>query len=88
MAGWKTSGISVGAILSSLLTFGCCLPLPFLGAAGSPGLPSSWLAHDLGCWVFQSSWLGRVFFKSIVGYAAGLVKAKPQLHFLVSPPSF
>jgi hypothetical protein len=34
MAGWKTSSVSVGAILTSLLTLGCCLPLPFLGAAG------------------------------------------------------
>lgn len=37
MPGWKTSGLSVGAILSSLLTLGCCLPLPFLGAAGLAG---------------------------------------------------
>lgn len=37
MAGWKTSGVSVGAILTSLLTLGCCLPLPFLGAAGLAG---------------------------------------------------
>jgi hypothetical protein len=37
MAGWKTSGASVGAVLTSLLTLGCCLPLPFLGAAGVAG---------------------------------------------------
>jgi len=37
MAGWKTSGASVGAMLASLLTLGCCLPLPFLGAAGIAG---------------------------------------------------
>ena len=37
MTGWKTSSVSVGAILSSLLTLGCCLPLPFLGAAGLAG---------------------------------------------------
>ena len=37
MAGWKTSGASVAAVLSSLLTLGCCLPLPFLGAAGVAG---------------------------------------------------
>jgi hypothetical protein len=37
MAGWKTSGVSVGAMLTSLLTLGCCLPLPFLGAAGVAG---------------------------------------------------
>jgi len=35
--GWKTSGASVGAMLTSLLTLGCCLPLPFLGAAGVAG---------------------------------------------------
>jgi hypothetical protein len=34
---WKTSGVSVGAIITSLLTLGCCLPLPFLGAAGLAG---------------------------------------------------
>jgi hypothetical protein len=37
MAGWKTSGASVGAMVTSLLTLGCCLPLPFLGAAGIAG---------------------------------------------------
>jgi hypothetical protein len=37
MTGWKTSGASVAAVLSSLLTLGCCLPLPFLGAAGVAG---------------------------------------------------
>lgn len=34
MATWKTAGASVGAMVTSLLTLGCCLPLPFLGAAG------------------------------------------------------
>jgi hypothetical protein len=34
MTNWKTTGASVGAMLTSLLTLGCCLPLPFLGAAG------------------------------------------------------
>jgi hypothetical protein len=37
MSGWKTSGASAGAVLTSLLTLGCCLPLPFLGAAGIAG---------------------------------------------------
>jgi hypothetical protein len=37
MTGWKTSGASVAAVLSSLLTLGCCLPPPFLGAAGVAG---------------------------------------------------
>jgi len=37
MADWKTSGASVGAMLTSLLTLACCLPLPFLGAAGLAG---------------------------------------------------
>jgi hypothetical protein len=37
MGSWKTTGTSVGAILSSLLTLSCCLPLPFLGAAGMAG---------------------------------------------------
>ncbi|MFZ0335675.1 MAG: hypothetical protein WAN10_08305 [Candidatus Acidiferrales bacterium] len=37
MAGWKTTAASLGAMVSSLLTLGCCLPLPFLGAAGLVG---------------------------------------------------
>jgi hypothetical protein len=37
MASWKTSGASFGAVVTSLLTLGCCLPLPFLGAAGIAG---------------------------------------------------
>jgi hypothetical protein len=37
MASWKTTGASLGAVLTSLLTLGCCLPLPFLGAVGIAG---------------------------------------------------
>jgi len=37
MASWKTSGASLGAMVTSLVTLGCCLPLPFLGAAGVAG---------------------------------------------------
>jgi MerC mercury resistance protein len=37
MATWKTTGASLGAMLASLLTLSCCLPLPFLGAAGMVG---------------------------------------------------
>ena len=37
MTSWKTTGVSLGAILTSLLTLGCCLPLPFIGAAGIAG---------------------------------------------------
>jgi hypothetical protein len=37
MTSWKTTGASLGAMLTSLLTLGCCLPLPFLGAAGIAG---------------------------------------------------
>jgi hypothetical protein len=37
MANWKTTGASIGAMLTSLLTLACCLPLPFLGAAGIAG---------------------------------------------------
>jgi hypothetical protein len=28
MSGWKTTAASLGAMVSSLLTLGCCLPLP------------------------------------------------------------
>jgi|GEM_PF-538409 len=37
MGDWKTTGASVGAIFASVLTLGCCLPLPFIGAAGVAG---------------------------------------------------
>jgi hypothetical protein len=37
MASWKTTSASLGAVVSSLLTLSCCLPLPFLGAAGIAG---------------------------------------------------
>src|SRR5271155_1334171 len=37
MASWKIAGASLGAVLTSLLTLGCCLPLPFLGAVGMAG---------------------------------------------------
>jgi hypothetical protein len=37
MASGKTITASLGAIITSLLTLGCCLPLPFLGAAGLAG---------------------------------------------------
>jgi hypothetical protein len=37
MASWKTTDASLGAVLTSLLTLGCCLPLPFLGAVGIAG---------------------------------------------------
>jgi len=37
MSSWKTTAASLGAMVTSLLTLGCCLPLPFLGAAGLAG---------------------------------------------------
>lgn len=37
MATWKTTGASLGAMLASLLTLGCCLPVSFLGAVGIAG---------------------------------------------------
>jgi type IV secretory pathway TrbL component len=37
MSGWKTTAASLGAMVASVLTLVCCLPLPFLGAAGLAG---------------------------------------------------
>jgi hypothetical protein len=37
MANRKTIAASLGAMVSSLLALGCCLPLPFLGTAGLAG---------------------------------------------------
>ena len=34
---WKTAGATLGAMVASLVTLACCLPLPFLGAAGIAG---------------------------------------------------
>jgi hypothetical protein len=34
---WKISGASLGAVVTSLLTLGCCLPLPIFAAAGIAG---------------------------------------------------
>lgn len=38
MAVEKTIAASLGAMVTSLLTLGCCIPLPFLGAAGISGV--------------------------------------------------
>ena len=37
MRHWKITGASLGAVFASLLSLGCCLPLPFLGAIGIAG---------------------------------------------------
>jgi hypothetical protein len=37
MAEWKITSTSIGAVVASLLTLGCCLPIPLLGAAGIAG---------------------------------------------------
>ena len=37
MKGKSIAGASVGAIVSALLTLGCCLPLPLIGAFGAAG---------------------------------------------------
>jgi hypothetical protein len=37
LSAWKTASASFGAVITSLLTLSCCLPLPFLGAAGIAG---------------------------------------------------
>src|SRR5258708_34456630 len=63
MAAWKMSGVSVSAVVSSLLTLGCCLPLPFLGAAGVAG--ASVFLADARPWLLGLSiiFLGLGFFQ-------------------------
>ena len=84
MAGWKTTGASLGAVVTSLLTLGCCLPLPFLGAAGIAGA-SVFLASatTVALGSFRSSFSEQVSFRSIAGCVAGRVRARLQSCALV-----
>ncbi len=67
MSGWKTTAASLGAMVSSLLTLGCCLPLPFLGAAGLAGASVFLSAARPWLQDFRLSCSGPASFRSIEG---------------------
>jgi len=82
MAGWKTSGASVGAMLTSLLTLGCCLPLPFLGAAGLAG--ASVFLAGARPWLLGVSvlLLGAGFFQAYRGIRCRIRQSKTAMTLL------
>jgi len=82
MGNWKTSSASVGAVLASLLTLGCCLPLPFLGAAGIAG--ASVLFAGARPWLlgFSIILLGLGFFQVYRGVRCRRRQSKPAIAML------
>jgi hypothetical protein len=82
MASWKTTGASLGAMLTSLLTLGCCLPLPFLGAAGIAG--ASVLLAGARPWLLGLSvvLLGLGFFQVYRGMRCRVRQSKTSIAFL------
>jgi hypothetical protein len=82
MAAWKISGVSVGAILASLLTLGCCPPLPFLGAAGLAG--ASVFLAGLRPWLLGLSviLLGAGFFQFYRGMRCRTRQSKTAIALL------
>ena len=82
MTGWKTSGVSVGAILTSLLALGCCLPLPFLGAAGLAG--ASVFLAGARPWLLELSiiLLGLSFFQVYRGMRCRARQSKTAIALL------
>jgi hypothetical protein len=84
MGTWKTTGASVGAILSSLLTLSCCLPLPFLGAAGVAG--ASVFLASARPWLLALSiiLLGLGFFQVYRGMRCRARQSKTAIALLAS----
>jgi hypothetical protein len=82
MGSWKTTGASVGAILTSLLTLSCCLPLPFVGAAGIAG--ASVFLAGAGPWLLGVSviLLGTGFFQLYRGARCRVRQSKTAIVLL------
>jgi hypothetical protein len=82
MANWKTTGASLGAMLTSLLTLGCCLPLPFLGAVGIAG--ASVFLAGARPWLLGLSvvLLGLGFFQVYRGMRCRARQSKTAIAFL------
>jgi hypothetical protein len=82
MAAWKISGASLGAVVTSLVTLGCCLPLPFLGAAGVAG--ASVLLGAARPWLLGLSiiFLGLGFFQAYRGMRCRARQSKTAIALL------
>ncbi len=82
MAGWRTTGPPAAAILASLLTLSCCLPLPFLGAAGLAG--ASVLLAGARPWLLALSivLLGLGFFQVYRGMRCRTRQSKTAIALL------
>jgi hypothetical protein len=82
MASWKTTGAPLGAMLTSLLTLGCCLPLPFLGAAGIAG--ASVFLAGARPWLlgFSVILLGLGFFQVYRGVRCRVQQSKTAIALL------
>lgn len=82
MSGWKITGTSLGAIIASLATLGCCLPLPFIGAAGVAG--ASVLIAGARPWLlgFSILLLGAGFFQIYRGVRCRARQSKTAIALL------
>jgi len=82
MANWKITGASLTAVLASLLTLGCCLPLAFLGALGVAGV-SVFLA-GARLWLLGLSiiLLGLGFFQVYRGMRCRMRQSKTSIALL------
>ncbi len=82
MASWKITGTSLGAMIASLVTLGCCLPLPFLGAAGVAG--ASVFLAGARPWLLGLSLIliGAGFFQVYRGMRCRTRQSKTAIAFL------
>jgi hypothetical protein len=82
MTSGKTIAASLDAMVSALLTLGCCLPLPFLGAAGLAG--ASVFLNTARPWLlgFSVILLGAGFFQVYRGMKCRARQSRIALVFL------
>lgn len=82
MASWKITGASLGAIVTSLLTLSCCLPLPFLGAAGIAGAALFFAKGRLWLLGISVVLIGTGFFQVYRGLRCRTPQNKTAIAFL------
>ena len=82
MTSGKTIAASLGAMVSSLLTLGCCLPLPFLGAAGLAGASVFLIAARPWLLGLSAILLGVGFFQVYRGMKCRARQSRIALVFL------
>src|ERR1700693_548594 len=82
MARWKITGASLGALVASLLTLSCCLPVAFLGAAGL--VSASVFLADARPWLLRLSiiLLGLGFFQVYRGIRCRTRQSKISIALL------